>query len=249
MTFRNTFAASFAALLLFACSSTINATNPNGVSSVDVDRCKSGCDKMKFFDCASADQQAACYNDCNNATLDQIQIFTGCAENSICDPACRTTIQPKPAAGTTPMGGGGASASSCGTACDKLVMCSLIKVGDKDACLTSCQKDAYQYQIDCVNNNTCDKVMSACGGSSAGGGGGGTIDLDAGSNDSFKIMTCQSACNSANFFSCITASQLSSCRALCSTAPAATRDSYTSCQDGAGGDCTKATDCYTVFSM
>ncbi|MEO6418750.1 MAG: hypothetical protein ABIP39_05055 [Polyangiaceae bacterium] len=249
MTFRTSFAAtSLVALLLGACSSTITATNPNGVSATDVNRCKSSCDKMKFFDCASADEQAKCYNDCDVATINQIQIFTGCADNSICDPACRTTIEPKPSGGGTPTGGG-ASASSCGTACDKLVSCSLIPVGAKADCLSQCQMSAYQYQIDCVNNQTCDKVKSVCGNTTGGATVTGSGDTDAGSNDSFKITQCQQACDSANFFSCITATQHSNCRTLCSSAAADPRDSYTSCQNGAGGDCTKSTDCYTVFSQ
>ncbi len=250
MTFRSALAASsLFALLLGACSST-TATNANGVSTTDVMRCKGGCDKMKFFMCSSADGQAKCYSDCDTATLNQIQVFTGCAENSICDPACRTTIQPKPSGGGTPTGSG-ATSSSCGTACDKLVMCSLIKVGDKSACTDQCTKTAYQYQIDCVNNQACDKIQSVCGGgsSSGGGGGGTTVDGGLGTDDSFKIMMCQQACDSANFFSCITASELSTCRGLCTTATAAKRDSYTSCQNGAGGMCTKATDCYTVFNQ
>src|SRR5437867_13062510 len=82
------------ALLGFACSSTTVGTL-GGASPEQVSSCKRSCDKMKFFDCNSAEEQAACYSDCDKATPAQVEVFTGCADNSICDTACRTTIQPK----------------------------------------------------------------------------------------------------------------------------------------------------------
>ena len=102
-----------AALSIGGCSSTTAAgpgsSGTSGASAAETDRCKKSCDKMKFFDCSSADEQARCYADCDKATSSQIEVFNGCAENSICDPQCRTTIQPKEAAQT---GGGGASSLS-----------------------------------------------------------------------------------------------------------------------------------------
>src|SRR5262245_10581546 len=89
------------AAVIAACSSTTNATptpgsGPGGpsASSQDVSRCKSSCDKMKFFGCNSAEEQARCYADCDKASASQIEVFTGCAGVSICDPACRTKIEP-----------------------------------------------------------------------------------------------------------------------------------------------------------
>src|SRR5688572_29712281 len=86
------------------CSSTASG-DPNssggpggisgGASANEIGSCKKSCDKMKFFDCSSADEHARCYQDCDKASSSQIDIFTGCAQNSICDPQCRTTIQPK----------------------------------------------------------------------------------------------------------------------------------------------------------
>src|SRR5689334_1069419 len=92
------FGASFLALSVACTVETTSSSPPNGsgASSADVSRCKTSCDKMKFFECSSADEQARCYSDCDKASPAQIQVFTGCAENSICDPECRTTIQPKP---------------------------------------------------------------------------------------------------------------------------------------------------------
>ena len=248
------------ALLALACTVTSTTSNPassGGASSAQIGSCKQSCDKMKFFGCNSADQQAACYSDCDQATPAQIQVFTGCADNSVCDPACRTNIAPKPSSGASSSGGTGATASSCGTACQKLVSCSLIKLGDQTGCEAECAKKAYQYQIDCVNNVTCDKIVASCG-STTGGGGGGTTSggttsggttsggLDAG-QDQFGIQVCQSACDSLNFFSCLSATEHSACRALCASSTTAKRDTFRSCADGSGSDCAKGQACYATF--
>lgn len=231
-------------LLLAACSSTTttnSAGSAGGASGADVDRCKSSCDKMKFFDCSSAAEQAKCYDDCSKATSNQIEVFTGCAENSICDPECRTTITPKPAEGTpAPTGGGGATASTCTSACAKLVECSFIKVGDKAACEAQCQKDAYQYQIDCVNKQACSAMEKACGGT-------GSSSSSGGSSEETEIASCQSACDQGSFFGCFTASQQSSCRNACTTKPKTTRNNFTACQNSAGGECTRSGACLTEF--
>jgi hypothetical protein len=248
------------AILLAACTVTTTSNNPGspgGASSAQISSCKQSCDKMKFFGCNSADQQAACYADCDQATPAQIQVFTGCADNSVCDPACRTNIAPKPAGGGTATGTG-ASPSSCGTACDKLVSCSLIHVGDKAACDTECQKSAYQYQIDCVNNTACGNIQAACGNPTGGSSGGGSTSggttsggttsggVDAGS-DQFDIQVCQSACDTLNFFTCFSASDHAACRDLCTTAASAKRSTFSSCVNGSGSDCAKGGACYATF--
>jgi hypothetical protein len=210
---------------------------------------------MKFFGCNSADEQAACYADCDKATASQIDLFRSCAANSVCDPSCRTNITPPPAAGSSggsgggTSGGGGADAASCGSACDKLVQCSFIPVGAKTDCVSRCQSAAYQYQIDCVNSNACDKIKSACGDPTGGGGGGGDLGLDAGSGDSFAIQDCQSACDTLSTFSCIDAAAHQKCRDDCTTAAANKRDGLTSCVKTTAPDCTRATDCYSVFEQ
>jgi hypothetical protein len=245
-----------AGTVAFACTSTTDGGSTpgtGGASSQQVGQCKSGCDKMKFFDCSTAEELARCYGDCDKATPSQIEIFNACAQNSICDPSCRTNIEP---AGS-PTTGGGATPSSCTTACDKLVTCSAIKVGDKAACLDVCQKEAYQYQIDCVNKTECSKLAATCGNVSEGGGGessssggsSGTTTSSGGSSgsSSFDVMRCQSACDSLKFFDCLDAAEQSACRSLCSTAAAAKRDTFTSCANAAGSDCTDGQDCYSVF--
>lgn len=204
-----------------------------GASTQQIDGCKESCNKMKFFGCNSAEEQAACYDECGKATPSQIELFTACASTSICDPACRTNITPKPPAGAPAPTGGGATTTSCGTACDKLVSCSFVKGADKAACLTACEKDAYQYQIDCINNNACDKMQSACGG--GGGSGGGDVSL----------TQCESSCDQLLFADCIDAAAQSACRATCGSATAAKRNTFSTCVVTAVGQCPKANACYT----
>jgi len=197
---------------------------------------------MKFFGCNSAEQQAACYDDCGKSTAAQIELFTACAGTSICDPACRTNITPKPAGGG-PVTGGGASPSSCGTACDKLVACSFVKVGDKANCLNVCEKEAYQYQIDCVNNTECGKIQSACGGGSSGGS---SSSGGSGGGEAVSIARCQSACDQLRFTECFDAAAQSTCRAKCSASTTAKRDTFSSCMS-TSTQCTTGNACYASF--
>jgi hypothetical protein len=187
---------------------------------------------MKFFQCNSADEQARCYGDCDAATPSQIELFTGCADNSICDPQCRTRIQPPEKA---KQGGGGASASTCTEACDKLVSCSLIPVGAKQECNTECSTKGYQYQIDCVNKTACDKLKSTCG------GGGGD------DNNKTGVASCQAECDSLNFLECASADTHATCRAKCASADASPRDTFAACSRSSGPDCSKKKACLDAF--
>jgi hypothetical protein len=244
----------FAALAVsaVACTTTVNGTDgapgapgapgSGGASTQQIDACKESCNKMKFFGCNSAEQQAACFNECGSATPSQIELFTACAGTSICDPACRTNITPKPTGGG-PATGGGATPSSCGTACDKLISCSFVKVGDKGACLNACQKDAYQYQIDCVNNTECGKIQSACGGGSSSG----ETGTDGGTGpDTISIARCQNSCDQLLFQSCINAANQAACRAKCSATTGAKRDTFSSCVS-VSPSCDTGNDCYSAF--
>jgi hypothetical protein len=239
------------ALTMGACSSTTagdpgssSGASTGGATAADTSRCKRSCDKMKFFECNSADEQARCYGDCNAATPSQIEIFTGCADSSICDPQCRTTIQPKE---TAQSGGGGASAATCSSACDKLVTCSLIPVGAKPQCNSECSSKGYQYQIDCVNKTACDKIQSVCGGGSTttveGGGGTGT----SGGTSTTSVDGCLSECDSINFFACAPVASHATCRDHCAMASATTRDTFTSCSRSSGVDCERKGACLDAF--
>lgn len=269
-----------ASALAFACSSTTAAAPGSsggasggtsaggGASTQQIDSCKEGCNKMKFFGCNSAEEQATCYDQCGKAAPNQIELFTACAQTSICDPACRTNITPKPAAGAPARTGGGGTPSSCTTACSKLATCSFIKVGDKDACAGACEKQAYQYQIDCINNTACDKMQMACGGgmstggSSSSSGSSGTSGTSGSSSSSgssgtsgsspadlVSISRCQSTCDQLLFQMCFDTSAQSACRTTCSasTTTTAKRDMFSSCVNASTGECPGSNACYATF--
>jgi hypothetical protein len=244
-----------ASVLTFgACSSSTTITvadggSATGASQQQISDCKAGCDKMKFFNCNDANELAACYSDCGTATGNQIDVFVACAQNSICDPACRTNITPAPSGSSSDGGaassGPGATPSSCTSACAKLVDCNVIPVGYQDTCVTKCQQSAYQFQIDCVNNNVCGDLQSRCG---AGGGGG--VSIDAGSFDAagpdFTVIQCQTECDALLSRQCISAAQQSTCRGLCSSSTQDKRSTFDACAQTAA-DCTTALSCYTTF--
>lgn len=231
--------------LLFACSSSSDDSSGSDASADAISACKEGCDKMKFFDCSSAAELAACHDDCDAASSKQIETFTACAENSICDPECRLQIAPKPEDGDDgPPKGSGASESSCQSACQKLVTCNFIRVGDEDPCVAACQKEAYQFQIDCVNGNECSKLKDACGADVETDSP--TGDADAGgTSDPFSEQRCKNACDSAKLFDCFDAAQHGECQDKCSAADETARDQYTSCVDTSGSECSELDDCYS----
>ena len=235
-------------LLTAGCTTTTNSTpgssGTGGATAADTDRCKQSCDKMKFFGCSSADAQASCYADCGSATPAQIETFVGCAENSICDPECRTSVQPKEKAAA---GGGGATAATCTTACDKLVSCSLIPVGAKSECNAQCAEKGYQYQIDCVNGTACESIAKVCGGigessssstSSSSGSSGTSEDPSA---------SCLAECDSINFFDCASVAEHSSCRDACTSASSSARATFTSCSKSSGVQCDRKKACLDAF--
>ena len=243
-----------AALVIGGCTSAEPGAGTNigsgsgGASTAETGRCKQACDKMKFFKCSSANEQAACYADCDGATPAQIDVFTGCAENSICDPECRTSIQP---AEKQQGGGGGASAATCATACDKLVSCSLIPVGAKAECNSRCSTEGYQYQIDCVNNTECGEIVSTCGGASSssedGAGDDGDDDDDDDGSSSGSTAACLVQCDQINTFECAPVELHSACRDRCTSASAKERDDFTSCSQSSGVNCNSKAGCLDLF--
>jgi len=234
--------------VVVACSQSAEGASTGGASAAEVSRCKGGCDKMKFFDCSSAEEQARCYGDCDAATTSQIEVFVGCAESSVCDPACRTKVRPAGEAPAT-----GASATSCTKACQKLISCSYLKVGAQAACEAECQKSAYQYQIDCVDKHACAELPKVCGNlesssgeGGVGGGGGVGADGGGGAGNAASVASCQAQCDALHFFECIDAPKLASCRTKCETATS-TRETFSACVRTSTPDCARATPCLTAL--
>jgi hypothetical protein len=245
------------AFALAACASSSNSVAPAGdaagtptptTSPAQISACKEGCDKMKFFDCASAEDQAGCYADCNVATSDQIELFTACARNSTCDPSCRTTIQPKPKPPAPPADGGPTS-DACQKGCNNLERCGKVPAGGGAICVAECEKQGYGEQFRCFATASCADLEKTCGATSD------EIDTDppkkddAGPSgrDEFEIRTCQAACDSVKVPGCIDAAGQAACRARCETADRASRSSFESCTRTAG-DCEERRDCLTAFS-
>lgn len=232
-----------------ACSSSATESSgsesPEGasnVSSLDRERCKAGCDRMKFFECSDADEHASCYADCNAAAKDQIEVFIGCAEASACDPKCRGAVA-KPAAKAP-----GADPGLCGEACAKAASCGFIPQAGTAECTKLCTDEGYGYQVACIVKAPCSKVREQCGiGSededvttSTDGGGRGT-DVEARA----EIFECENACDRVHQEGCIDAGALASCRAKCKTATE-TRASFAACTRGARA-CDRLADCLSAF--
>ncbi len=263
-------AATFGAIAACTVTSTTSGTSggtsgSSGATSEQLSRCHGGCDKMKFFQCSSAAELSRCYSDCDSAQPKAIDVFIACADNSICDPACRTNITPAPTGSSSGgSGGGGASASSCQTACTKLITtCNLLPVGQMQPCLDACTKNGYQYQIDCVANTACGDIASRCGGSTTGGGssgstsggtssGGSSGSTSGGSGDGGAfdpgLSQCQTNCDFLHTRQCLTATEQSTCRSACASVTGAKRDTFNGCANGAA-DCPAAHDCFAVYTQ
>jgi len=127
------------------------------LSSVSNGSCHDSCDKMDAQKCGGSGNKNSCYDDCDQATTDNISNFNDCSSKSVCDPSCRNKIA---AFGRVPTG---ASADDCTKACTKLGMCGGVAPADVTNCGINCQKAAYQFQVDCVNNNDCATVNASCG--------------------------------------------------------------------------------------
>ena len=250
--------------LLAACSATNNDSpsgggsggGSGGATADEIASCHNDCDQMKFFGCNSAADQSSCYDDCGTATPTQISTFDGCARTSICDPSCRNDITPPPPDGGTATGTG-ASAASCASACQKLVSCSEITLGEESACESQCEMSAYQYQITCIANTDCSKLESQCGAAPNGGGDGdsgivvvvddgGSSTTDA-SQSATNFIPCDDACDALQSNTCISQSDDTLCRDLCFSKTQAQDDAFTSCVAGASSDCNAASSCYSAL--
>lgn len=57
-------------------------------SDAEVDTCKEGCDKLKFFDCIDSGEHAQCFDVCGRVDSDAIELFDSCVSTDICDASC-----------------------------------------------------------------------------------------------------------------------------------------------------------------
>jgi hypothetical protein len=135
---------------------------------------------------------------------------------------------------------------TCDGICDRLIFtCSLFPIDRRAECMAECNREGSLAELTCVAQTACADIVKTCGDGRTlvdGSGPDGSVIND------FEIKTCQSACDSSQFFGCIDAAQLSECRALCASAPAAKRNAYDACASGAGGDCPSSRDCFDLFT-
>ncbi len=240
------------ATLVMALGCSSNLAVPPGSTGVasaqEISDCQNGCDQMKFFGCNSSTEQASCYSECNGATETQINLFVNCAHSAICDPTCRNDIAPPDPPAPTAV-----SSSDCASACTKAIACNFVPVGEQAACETACTQNAYQYQIDCVNNNACDAIQTACGfgspssGQAPGQDAGPAPDLDAGNTET---PLCQQSCQILLAVMCIDAPTQSACNALCASSSESQDQTFDQCVQvsaPAPGSCTAAMACLTTF--
>ena len=144
-------------LTLCGAGALLTTSSACNLASTSISSCHDSCDKMDGEKCGGTATKNQCYDDCDQATTDGISGFNDCATKSACDPSCRNKIA---GFGRVPTG---ASSDDCTKACTKLGMCGGVAPADVNACGTSCQKNSYQFQVDCVNNNDCTTVNAQCG--------------------------------------------------------------------------------------
>lgn len=138
-----------------------------------------------------------------------------------------------------PDGGDAQVATTCPSACDKVIACGYVEAKDRAACVSKCESTSSVADLDCVGRSTCQEMPSACAGAAG-------QALDGGVNG-FAVFDCQQSCGTALFFKCVSASEHAACRSLCETSTSSKRDTFTSCANGAGTDCAKERDCYAEF--
>jgi len=146
-------------------------------------------------------------------------------------------------------GGGGPDSAppTCASTCDRLITtCRLFSTDQRSACIAECNQKGRPSDLACVAQTACGEILRSCGDGS--GGDGSANQPDTAVLTDFEIRNCQSACDTSQFFDCITASELSTCRGLCETAPASKRNAYQACASGKGGNCPSSRDCFNVFA-
>jgi hypothetical protein len=144
--------------VLGALALSLSLSTACNLASTSISSCHDSCDKMDALKCGGTSAKNQCYDDCDQATTDGISGFNGCAATAACDPSCRNKVAPF---GRVPTG---ASADQCTQACTKLGnSCGTVALADVPVCGSNCQKDAYQFQVDCVLANDCATAKTACG--------------------------------------------------------------------------------------
>lgn len=204
-----------------------------GASATDQSRCKDACNQLKFFDCASATDHAACFAACESAPASGIEVFVACVENDICDPACATDLDTQAAGGGEGGGqseGGVDAPPDCAGSCNEFVAAGCLPAVDCIAVCSSLSSAEQGFVEYCVARRDGCNLPPEC-----------ANELP-GADD--PAAECESACDSLKFFDCIDAATHAECRSACAGAGDPERDSFVACVDN--GVCIDAA-CYDVL--
>ncbi|CAN5924938.1 hypothetical protein BH11MYX4_BH11MYX4_55240 [soil metagenome] len=160
--------------------------------------------------------------------------------------ACDSTLNLGNAGDGSADGAGVADAAppTCASTCNRLVAdCRLIEPEKTSQCLSECNATGRPADLECVARTACSSITRVCGD----GRDSSSPGADGSAASSFEITSCQTSCDAAGFFDCLTPTELTTCRDLCASAPAVPRNNFTSCARGGGSNCPKVQACLQIF--
>lgn len=188
-----------------------------GSSSQEVTTCKQACQKQKFFDCYDAEQHAACFDKCEQASSSQIETFAGCVGTDTCDAECSLNVDTSgtsdgDSSGGSSGGDGGDSVSECVSACDALVSDGCIPDADCEAACEESTESDRKALLYCESaRDGCD-FPEECTDATGGGSG-----------------QCEFACQNLGQQGCISSSDVSDCTSRCDEISDEEAESFVSC--------------------
>ena len=159
----------------------------------------------------------------------------------------------------SPSGGGASNEeiAACKDSCDQLKFFDCNDSVDQAGCYQDCtgaSSSQIELFVACVKNDICDPTCSTHIQPQGPGSSSGSSDSSAsctsdgcGTTNPPPPDGCAEACETLQFFSCISAETFESCVGLCMTADAGKKDTFTSCVESAGATQCQAVDCYYQF--
>lgn len=237
---------------LAACSSSGGAAPGGAATAQQISFCKQSCDKLKFFMCNDAQQQADCYAGCQTASASAIDLFDGCVNNAQCDPSCSTHLTP-----TAPDGGGGGGSggggggggdaattnpglTACAAACQSLGSFACISATETSNCVSLCNtaqaatRDTFSACVMGQQLSNCSAVGCYY-----------TFNPNAPHGPTPQQVTdCKQACDDLATFSCITPDQQTTCRDTCAAETSGSKiDDFVACVRSSATDCNTSATC------
>lgn len=129
---------------------------------------------------------------------------------------------------------------SCIDVCRRLRGCGLLDDAARSttSCVEGCAARATPADLACAMREPCETVLDAC--DRARSSDAGARD-DGGGAAAFDVSVCQSGCQRAHAFDCLSAAELTECRGLCETS--ARRATYAECVRIPPWECEEQIDC------